>query len=264
MDTTQTNIAGLPHLREVGYMRVIREKKWDTGAHKDYHEMVIVLEGEYLVNLLDGTQTLNTGDVIYYPPNTWHAPVNYMGAAQAICWIQWTENEPLFQEPYHQLGHDTRLRVTGIATRMLAFWPPSAPAEQLLLDAYLYALLFEYKVLEHEEGGNQIVALTRMYILNNMADTITVSDLAKYARMSLSQYAHQFTAQTGISPMAYARNMRINAAKPLLLNTMLSIPVIAKRSGFAHPTHFSRVFRQLVGVSPRHYRAHGVEAVNAK
>jgi AraC-like DNA-binding protein len=250
-------IPARPHVREVGYIRVAGERGWPAGAHREYHEMVVILEGQYHVRLRDGARTLQAGEIVCYPPGTWHAPDNPPGSAQAICWVQWTEPEGFSAGPYPPTGRDAWQRVTAIATRMRAFWPPASPAEQTLLDSYLYALLFEYRALGREEGGSDIVARAREYILAHMAERITVADLAQFARMGVSQFAHQFAARTGQSPMAYARAMRIAAAKPLLLNTPLPLPVIARRVGFAHPTHFARVFRAVVGVAPRAYRARG-------
>lgn len=85
----------------------------------------------------------------------------------------------------------------------------------------------------------------------------TVTSLAAEAGLSASQLTRRFHAGPGLTPMAWLRRERINAAKPLLLDPALSVQEVAAAVGYGDPFHFSRDFRALTGRSPRAFRRGG-------
>ncbi|MDF2835563.1 MAG: hypothetical protein K0Q63_1203, partial [Paenibacillus sp.] len=58
----------------------------------------------------------------------------------------------------------------------------------------------------------------------------------------------------GISPIDYLTELRIEAAKNALRASGRSVAEAAKEAGFSDPYHFSRRFKQIVGVAPAFYR----------
>jgi AraC family transcriptional activator of mtrCDE len=83
----------------------------------------------------------------------------------------------------------------------------------------------------------------------------SVESLAAMAYMSRSVFARRFRDGFGKPPLAYLREIRLRkAAKMLRTSPPLPIPVVAKRSGFASRSQFSRVFRQRFGCSPSDFR----------
>lgn len=85
----------------------------------------------------------------------------------------------------------------------------------------------------------------------------TVASLAAEAGLSASQLTRRFHAGPGLTPMAWLRRERINAAKALLLDPALSVQELAAAVGYGDPFHFSRDFRALTGRSPRAFRQSG-------
>jgi len=81
-----------------------------------------------------------------------------------------------------------------------------------------------------------------------------VADLAREADLSVPHFNRLFRDWTGRTPMDYLRRHRVEVARQLLSDVDLSIKQVAKRVGFDDPYHFSRVFRQVDGLSPSDYR----------
>lgn len=77
---------------------------------------------------------------------------------------------------------------------------------------------------------------------------------AEAAEMSESNFYLCFKAWAGVSPVQYRQNICINAARSMLQNSSLTVAEIAAATGFDDPYYFSRVFKKMVGVSPREYR----------
>jgi AraC family transcriptional regulator of arabinose operon len=84
--------------------------------------------------------------------------------------------------------------------------------------------------------------------------TLTVAGLARDVNLSPSRFAHLFQEQLGTSPARYLRALRMTRARLLLERTFLSIKEVMVHVGCNDPSHFSRDFRRVHGVSPREWR----------
>lgn len=114
---------------------------------------------------------------------------------------------------------------------------------------------------EFAKAGNpeDIVGLMKEYILKNYQEPINLTDMASSLGYSLSYLTKIFIKNTGLSPVRYIRDFRINAAKQLLRNPQIPINIIGKKIGYADPFHFSKMFKQAVGISPSEYRTQNGE-----
>jgi len=81
--------------------------------------------------------------------------------------------------------------------------------------------------------------------------------LAGKASMTQDYFARTFREATGFSPTDYYQHRRIQRAAWLLLTTDTSCTAVAHIFGFADGPHFSRVFKRIMGVSPKMYRCRG-------
>ena len=75
------------------------------------------------------------------------------------------------------------------------------------------------------------------------------------AYLSPYHFARQFKASTGRSPHQYVIARRVERAKQLLRGgDDLSLAQVAARAGSWDQGHFTRLFKRLVGVTPKHFR----------
>lgn len=84
---------------------------------------------------------------------------------------------------------------------------------------------------------------------------LELSDLADRLGLSPRQLQRLFKASMGISPQAYARDLRLRLAAWMLDHTAKSIAAIASDCGFADAAHMGRAFRQGHGMSPGAWRS---------
>ena len=54
--------------------------------------------------------------------------------------------------------------------------------------------------------------------------------------------------------MQYVQTLRIEEAKQMLERSDLSVDAVAEEVGYEDPTHFRRLFKRQVGVTPGRYR----------
>jgi AraC family transcriptional regulator len=93
------------------------------------------------------------------------------------------------------------------------------------------------------------------YIAENLEADLSLSQLSKIAGMSPHYFSELFKQSTGLSPHRYVLQHKIERAKEHLCNPRLSLIEAGFEVGFQNPSHFARVFRKMVGVSPSHFRA---------
>jgi signal transduction histidine kinase/CheY-like chemotaxis protein/AraC-like DNA-binding protein/ligand-binding sensor domain-containing protein len=102
---------------------------------------------------------------------------------------------------------------------------------------------------------DEFVIKVRERIENRVADLgLNVEQLAQELHFSQSQFNRKLNALIGITPVRFIRQIRLEKAKTMLLDTDLTITVIAFDCGFNDPSYFSRVFKKEFGVSPVDWR----------
>ena len=92
------------------------------------------------------------------------------------------------------------------------------------------------------------------YIQQHAAQISTRQDVANVMDMTLEQDSARVQSATGQSFRQWLNTCRLRRATQMLKDTELEISRIARDTGFATVQHFSRVFSNLTGVSPRKYR----------
>ncbi|MBR0724961.1 helix-turn-helix transcriptional regulator [Bradyrhizobium manausense] len=124
--------------------------------------------------------------------------------------------------------------------------------------ALLAYLLQQYtrKTPPHSTSGLRPAQLRRVtdLIASTISSGVSLQEMAKEAGMSPFHFSRQFRLSTGQSPVRYALVKRIEWAKEQLLDRRADILEVALDCGFKDASHFSRVFKSVVGQSPRDYR----------
>lgn len=91
------------------------------------------------------------------------------------------------------------------------------------------------------------------YIKRNLHQKLSIDSIAKLAYVSKSNFFKMFRDELGVSPNDFILQERISKAKELLAGQN-SIKETAFQTGFSDTNYFTRVFKQLVGVTPKSYQ----------
>jgi len=83
---------------------------------------------------------------------------------------------------------------------------------------------------------------------------VRIVDLARMANLSVSQFERKFRSTFQLTPSQHIMQVRLKAACKLLSTTNRSVSAVALDCGFFDHSHFSRNFRQSLGMTPRQYR----------
>lgn len=128
---------------------------------------------------------------------------------------------------------------------------------QLLLE-HLQRFYDRQFTTRHKENStivSQFEANLRRYYSEGKAHAIpSVSFFAEKANLSASYFSDLIRRETGSNPKDFISLFMIDEAKRRLLETKDDIGEIAYHLGFEYPAHFTRMFKRLVGVTPKEYR----------
>ena len=92
------------------------------------------------------------------------------------------------------------------------------------------------------------------YIQDHPGGDLRVENLSKIQGCSMGHLSKLFQSQIGTSPSQVVRESRISFAADRLIVTQDSIEAIAEQSGFSNRFHFSRIFREVMDISPAAFR----------
>lgn len=93
------------------------------------------------------------------------------------------------------------------------------------------------------------------YLADNIAEPITIEDIAAEAGLSTSHFTRLFKKVVGSSPYQFLMRYRAERAAKLLGDRNIPLAEIAHRCGYADQAHFTRQFKRWQGKTPRQYRA---------
>jgi AraC-like DNA-binding protein len=102
-----------------------------------------------------------------------------------------------------------------------------------------------------ENHGNVITAAIA-YMKQDMHHPLSVRDLAEAVSMSESGFAHIFKAATGVSPLQFLKQLRMEQARRLLLGGS-NVSEAADSVGYSSLSHFISEFKRYFGKSPKAY-----------
>ncbi len=98
------------------------------------------------------------------------------------------------------------------------------------------------------------ISRTITFMKENLSRSLSLDELADIAGMSASHYSAVFRTKVQSAPINFFTFLKIQEACRLLENTLLRIKEVAYQIGYNDPYHFSRVFANVMGVSPRDFR----------
>lgn len=176
--------------------------------------------------------------------------------------------------PEHSSGRDVELvnhwgvkdsQIEHILRALEADLEAGLPSGQLFGESLLCALgvhlqrHYGVTQLRQPKAPNRLpkARLRRVldFIEANLDREITLRALAKTAGMSPHYFSVMFKQSTTFSPHQYVLRKRIELGRKLLSDSRVTVLEAAVRSGFSDHSHFTKIFRRIVGITPTAYRA---------
>lgn len=147
----------------------------------------------------------------------------------------------LFDEIYNQLtrGYSN----DNLVYANMSFWH------------YLVSIVFNNKLPGAVKmNGKDDIDKAIDYLTERVDQNLSLEDIAATVNLSPSHFSYVFKRKTGFSPIEYFNHLKIQQACQYLLFTNLRIKEIGDKIGINDPYYFSRMFRKVMGMSPKEYK----------
>ncbi len=235
---------------------------WSCINHKHpWYEINYLTRGDVDIILDKKEFQAKKGDCILVPANTFHENWGTESGDDGFC-IRFSlerditaKNDGCFDEISHILKapHPApfQANVEPLLSAKSLYGLQSSFVQLLLSVCELFENnAYEKKVLISPTISNQVLIYLREYYQSK----IHVEDVAKALNISYRALAKKFKAETGKSIIEALTEIRINAAKPLLLTTNYTLAQIASMVGFEDESYFSKTFTKFTQCPPSVFR----------
>ncbi len=129
---------------------------------------------------------------------------------------------------------------------------------QLRANLALQTLLTELHLLNQENPGSKTHDNAMDQLITIMTEEPakwwTTLEMAQFCSLSENQFRRLFRKRTGLSPKLFVDTLRMRQAAERLCSGQECIAAIASSFGYSDPYHFSRRFKDVMGLSPEQYR----------
>lgn len=96
--------------------------------------------------------------------------------------------------------------------------------------------------------------LAKNLLLENLDGQISILDVSRACNLSRGYFIRAFRETTGVTPYQWLLAERITRAREMLRSSEAPLSEVAIACGFADQSHFTRVFTNVVGTTPGHWR----------
>jgi len=255
----------------------------NTAEHYPVHwhtciEIIMPLTNEYTVVFESCTQTLLPGEILFICPGVLHALKAPLQGERLI-----------FQIDPAMLRQMESINSALLSLRpFLIITPAATPAiyqqvhtffldiqaehknTELLAEAVIYGKLLQIiTLIRRNQPGENSTSFTPAsrsqehfekfasicsYIDQHYAEALSLDEAARQTGFSKYHFSRLFKQYTSVSFYKYINIRRIAYAETLLIHPLLSITDIALQCGFPTMSAFIRMFKQMNGCTPTHFR----------
>jgi AraC-like DNA-binding protein len=236
--------------------------KWKVAEQVTFeHILFIVVKGRFRYHIAGHSFTIKEGEGLFIPEGTLRAGEadTKEGCILISAHFRNIAPEkiaPLLDEPYKLIRFIGFQYVHQRFSLLNECWLGRLPGYELISEGILLELL---GIVQRElEGGGHAPARRNLalriqqYIVQHHREPLHLSDLARHVDRSPAYVSTVFKEIIGRTPFEYLHEVRVSAARELILTTNMTIREIAEALGYCDQSYFHFMYKKIVGHAPSH------------
>lgn len=233
--------------------------------------LLYCVEGEGWVELDGSHYVLYSNCYMIIPPGVKHAYGSSASHPWSLYWIHFSGSgaEDLCGSHIKQVQQITLENDSRIAQRLKLFdeivhtlsmgnaFPNlryACAVFQHFMASFIYVVQYRQSLKKGTQEYDDPVSDCIHYMKEHIERRLTIKEISDYVGYSPSRLTALFNEKTHLAPMLYFNQIKIQHACHWLDNTDMKVKQISLRLGFEDVYYFSRLFKQIMGMSPRDYR----------
>jgi len=251
--------------------------------HKDFYELVTVASGSGVHQVAGYEHKITPGSVFLIQPHQSHCYIKYdnlliynlifserfiryflpdlnrLAGYQLLFNLSACEAR---RSPSDGIRIQTEflLEVLNVLERMDQLNSSAQPGDKtLLISLFAYVMLLLSRHVHWAGPSRRLVCMTHLSkLLSELEKNFTASwsleQMAKVCNMSVSGFRQSFRQFTGLPPLEYLVQLRLEKAAVLLANSTEALEFVAAACGFNDVNYFSKQFKKHFNILPSRYR----------
>lgn len=251
------------YLTDVGFFPKAKEHYREREEGADQYILIYCTEGKGIIEVEDQIYRLEKSDAFCIPRNVRHKYYADEKEPWSILWVHFkgenTKYFPLEERKivYINSGHsDNRMMVLfKLLFRVLErnYTIGNFIYISQVLSLILSEVYFRERVDESSTQDRHVTMVIR-YMYQHLRENLTLEEISEEVQLSKSYLNAVFKAQTGKSPVEFFIHLKMQEACKLLKSTDYYIYEVSSELGYTDQYYFSRIFKKVVGVSPKDYK----------
>lgn len=233
--------------------------------HRNQVQLLVMIEGEMTLHIEGGPPVLvKPNQRFVIPPGRLHHPtvdkadprVRFVDVR-----IPLKPATPLSRYAQALIGQPPALgdsAAVQAALHTLRHLPPHPSLSQCAAAIWGLLAVFDQESLEpaaaDPEPEDPRLRMAETLLREHLDRELSMTQLAQWVHLSPSHLRQLYVDHFKMPPAQRLKLLRVEQAAHYLSRTTLSVKEIAALCGFSNISHFSRVFKQETGKSPRQYR----------
>ncbi|WNR44045.1 AraC family transcriptional regulator [Paenibacillus roseipurpureus] len=225
----------------------------------EYDILMLITQGEVTYELNNHKLVLKKGDIVYIPAGVMRTAYPREGCSHQKYSAHFTPTElglthfrPLNQVSIAQTRQFeyVKQRFQLLAQQWMGKLPYYLPMCYSMLQELLAGACREFDEFKYPYKKLALVTTIRQYIMDHYTEQIRIEELASLVDRTPNYVISTFREIMGTPPIDYLHQIRISAAREMLLHSHKSISQIAEDLGYCDQSYFNRMYRKFVGSPP--------------
>lgn len=250
-------MSGMGRIDEVTLVEIsriaidLRSSRASRPVYHPHHEILVPVRGVYRCLILKKEFAVQPGEALFLPSGTENQILDRFLGETVLFLMRWC-GSPLAAAPTSFPDRHGRLPWCCAWLRDLT--GPAASEDRR--DRLARLIVEECSgILSGDGQPEDAFGQVHRYIDDNISsDDLDIDDLRRVINVSRATLYRLFADQTGMTPMRYLRQKRLELAVDLVRRTRLPLSDIAERVGVRSTTHLSTLIARLTGRRPQAWR----------
>ena len=237
--------------------RRVNEVYYPAGERQDRHEHCVaalsfVASGRYGERIGRQDHSRLAATLVYHPAGEQHAVA--FETDVRIFSVELHGRSAASLETSFQQRNDL---IAWLGARLEREMSRTDSASSLAIAGIIDEMLVEGtrgRALVEERRDARWLTKATQFLHDNFSATLSLDEIAQVAGVHSAHLSRVFRQKMGCTVGEYVRRLRFEFASQQLLSTERSLCEVAQDAGFADQSHFHRLFRSRMGVTPYTYR----------
>lgn len=229
------------------------------------YQVIYIVKGKGYYSFDDKNVEVSEGNIIIYSPHTSQSYSYFAQDKTELYWIHFTGfNIEHYLNKLNLLSNN--IHYVSMDNQFLELFQKIINELQMKKTMFQYIIAGQFMELVSsfarkkvclQSDPNMLISEDIQKVIEimykNYNETNSVEYYARLCNLSVYRFIHKFKQCTGVTPLGYITNIKINTAIDLIINSGFNISEISALVGYDNPLYFSRVFKKLTGICPSKY-----------